>query len=60
MLGPPGPFVVDRDQPPLSSDDEGIVRQFHRLYYDDGLRVQTRGRSASMATRRGNARWIAG
>jgi cephalosporin hydroxylase len=28
-----GNYLLDRDQPPLSSEEEEIVRQFHDLYY---------------------------
>lgn len=37
MTAPVGTFFVDRDQPPLSSEEEQVVRQFHRLYYQRWL-----------------------
>jgi hypothetical protein len=33
MSSPFGNYFVDRDQPPLSSGEEAVVRQFHDLYY---------------------------
>jgi cephalosporin hydroxylase len=33
----PGPFVVDREQPPLSADEAAIVERFHRLSYERWL-----------------------
>lgn len=33
MSSPLGNYFVDRDQPPLSSGEEAVVRQFHDLYY---------------------------
>ena len=33
MTVTPGKFFVDRDQAPLSSEEERIVREFHSLYY---------------------------
>ncbi|MEK6321323.1 MAG: CmcI family methyltransferase [Acidobacteriota bacterium] len=33
MIAPLGTYFVDRDQPPLSSDEAEVVREFHDLYY---------------------------
>lgn len=33
MLTPLGTYFVDREQPPLSSGEAEVVRQFHDLYY---------------------------
>lgn len=33
MTAPVGNFFVDSDQPPLSSEEEEVVRRFHQLYY---------------------------
>src|ERR1700682_4510707 len=33
MIAPFGAYFVDRDQPPLSPEDEEVVRRFHELYY---------------------------
>jgi cephalosporin hydroxylase len=33
MTVQPGGYFPDRDQPPLSSDEDEIVRRFHDLYY---------------------------
>ena len=33
MTGSLGAFVVDRDQPPLSSEEAKVVDRFHELYY---------------------------
>ena len=33
MTAPFGSFFVDRDQPPLSSEDAEVIRRFHELYY---------------------------
>lgn len=37
MTAPVGTFFVDRDQPPLSPEEDEVVRQFHRLYYQRWL-----------------------
>lgn len=33
MIVPPDSYFVDRDQPPLSSEEVEVVRRFHELYY---------------------------
>jgi cephalosporin hydroxylase len=33
MIAPLGAYFIDRDQPPLSSEEEEVVRRFHELYY---------------------------
>jgi cephalosporin hydroxylase len=33
MITRVGTYFIDRDQPPLSSDESEVVRQFHDLYY---------------------------
>jgi cephalosporin hydroxylase len=33
MIASLGTYSLDRDQPPLSSDERQVVRQFHDLYY---------------------------
>jgi cephalosporin hydroxylase len=33
MIGLLGGYFVDRDQPPLSSEEAEVVRRFHELYY---------------------------
>ena len=33
MITPVGTYFLDRDQPPLSSEEAEVVRQFHDLYY---------------------------
>jgi len=33
MIAPPGSYFIDRDQPPLSSEEAEVVRRFHDLYY---------------------------
>jgi len=34
LAGPFGTYFLDHDQPPLSSEEEDIVRRFHDLYYN--------------------------
>src|SRR5207244_8836895 len=33
MIAPLGTYFLERDQPPLSSEEADVVRQFHHLYY---------------------------
>jgi len=38
MSVPIGTYSLERDQPPVSAEDEQIVRQFHDLYHRRWLR----------------------
>lgn len=43
MAGPRGGYFISRDQPPLSSEEEEIVRRFHELYYQRWLSGREKG-----------------